>query len=316
MCGEVMKSGIENCTLTYMGQEYHADALVYRCRCGYAKLGTCDVHILLNDEPDEDEHIQVPDGVSPRSSKRDTASGKLQNVQVKTEPGRETSKQANSSNHTVQNSHQKEDEASEPAPAKDGLFHPKGGEKELLPKPAPGMPFPFGNGRHIISDAWLDWMLEHHAWFKKPYERLFSFSRRQERYFSSHKPDYRAIRNNILYDTGKATLFYEEAARDGKAIIKRYYYDAGNGRYFCIRSKYGENDDFDVKIAGDIKRLLMKHPDIYVKVIHEKVENMEAEQTENMSKESQDAANKPSDDPVQDVPPKRPDPTNGRKPLV
>lgn len=283
MCGEIMEGIIENCTLTYIGQEYHADAFVYRCQCGYKKLGTCDVHIMLNDEPNEEDNYsnsqKVPGIAGNAKAGRESGTGK------RIEAGVE----------------------------RDGLFHPKG--DAAFQKQAVGMPFPFDNGKYILSDAWLDWMLERHAWFQKPYERLISFGRRQERYFTGRKPDYRAIHDDVLYDTGKADLFYEETIRDGKAIIKRYYYDAGNGRYFCIRSKYGESDDFDVKSVSDIKRLLKKQPDIYVKVIHEKVENIDSElavegRNDPADKQEQENVSKRSKSRSQQ------DPTNRRKPLT
>ena len=153
--------------------------------------------------------------------------------------------------------------------------------------------------------------LKKHPWFEKFYMRFISFDHRQDRYLSQHKPNYRAIHHNILYDTAKAELFYDETIKDGKSLIKRYYYVTGNDKYFCIRIKYGEKDDMDVKSVDEIKRLLEKQPEIYTKVIHEKVENME----DGHPVKEDEKENTPQET-TENTEESKTDPTNGRRPII
>ena len=293
ICGSPMQSRIENCKLTYKGQDYHTDALVYYCTCGYKKLGTCDVHIWFDDEPEKQSQIL------------DTKTPRIRKIEKPIDAPKES--ETESEKESIQESLTKElikETEQEPR-----LFHPKEDrEQDVLRRK---MPWPFGHGKYAASDEWLDYMLEKHPWFERFYMRFISFDHRQDRYLAQHKPNYRAIHHNILYDTAKAELFYDETIKDGKSLIKRYYYVTGNDKYFCIRIKYGEKDDMDVKSVDEIKRLLEKQPEIYTKVIHEKVENME----DGHPVKEDEKENTPQET-TENTEESKTDPTNGRRPII
>lgn len=151
------------------------------------------------------------------------------------------------------------------------VFHTKEGPKEIPEKqekePVPKL-FSGKNEKYIISDQWLDWMLREHPRFHPVYQLCISKKRKQERYLDKYEPDYRVILNDRLYDTKQSDLFYTEIKSSGTdQVIKKFYYLTKTGLYFRIIVQMGESDDLEICDLKEIKRLLAKKPDIYMKVI-------------------------------------------------
>lgn len=239
ICGSKMKSNMEKCLFSWEGQEYHADVSVLSCSCGYRKLATCSAQFFMDDLAPEDVDTEDnPEGAEKLLETEDASDdGVVANVVLEIGSGK--------------------------------------------------MPFPFGGG-YFWSDAWLDYMLKKEWFASRWYDRIVSHDHRQERYIESHVPSYRTIRDNVLYDTEKAKMFFTEQTErlekkkipaffgsETVVITKKYYYVTQNEQYFSITVRMGERDEMDVKSVSDIKRLLKDSPEVYAKVIHEKVENMD-----------------------------------------
>lgn len=269
ICGNQMSLGEKEIVLTHENEKFHTIAMVYSCEvCGYSKIGTCDIHITMDDE------IQ----------NSDTETGKEKTDDIESKDASQEEKDQD------ENENKSEDKVSNDKEA-EGLFTKKNTcdesnddqpQPEEKCEPEPKIPIlEKRNGKITVSDEWLDIMLEKYKWFKSIYNYAVSYERRQLRYLDKHKPFYKAITNDTLYDTDKSFLFFTKDIRDGKKIKRKYYYDTGTNKYFCITASLGMNDEMDTISMKEVKRLLKNEPDIYLKVIPDAVNMPEKYTVEN-----------------------------------
>lgn len=147
-----------------------------------------------------------------------------------------------------------------------------------LPVPAQKMRqnppmFCLEDGKAVISDQWLDWMLDEKSWFLWIYDNFASKELKQKRYLKKHMPQFKAIINDVLYDTDRAEMFLQsEKAISSKEILRSYNYMTCTGKYFRIITRYGYPDELTTLTLKEVKLLLAKEPDIYRKVISDEVE--------------------------------------------
>lgn len=148
----------------------------------------------------------------------------------------------------------------------------------ILPAPPqkpPRRPSMFSqeNGKMVISDQWLDWMLKEKSWFLWIYDKLASKEFKQRRYLKAHAPRFKAIINDVLYDTDRADMFLQsEKNISATELMRTYNYITCAGKYFRIITRYGYPDELTILSLKEVKLLLSKEPDIYRKVIPDEVE--------------------------------------------
>lgn len=86
-------------------------------------------------------------------------------------------------------------------------------------------------------------------------------------YLSSHIPNHKEIRNNILYDTETADKIYIETRNGGYGKntypFKRYYYRTPSNRFFFIDVIYGKDDDFNIMDEKALEFALKNNPALY-----------------------------------------------------
>lgn len=125
------------------------------------------------------------------------------------------------------------------------------------------------DGKRRISDAWMDYMLEHSIWYPWWYNHFVSAERKTDRYLKSHTPACQIIRNDILYDTQTAKMYLAvEKTSSGKGKRKIYNYVTPAKKYFSITVMMGRPDDLTIMEEKDVKKLLAEYPDIYREVIN------------------------------------------------
>lgn len=141
-------------------------------------------------------------------------------------------------------------------------------ENTRLPKPKM---LEMHHGKARVTDAWLDWMLENKSWFPLFYERFVSKHRREKRYLSQQAPTYKAILNNVLYDTENSKMFLMVEKDFENEMCRKYYYVTQSGKYFAVVVHLGEANEIITMELKEIKKLLAQKPDIYKEVIPEEV---------------------------------------------
>lgn len=127
------------------------------------------------------------------------------------------------------------------------------------------------HGKVIVSDDWLDWMLENKPWFIWFYAKFVSKRRQEKRYLNRHLPVYKAILNDVLYDTETSKMYLMEEKDFGNEICRMYYYMTPARKYFRVIVKYNSTDEIATMELKDVKKLLAQKPDIYKDVVPDKV---------------------------------------------
>lgn len=127
------------------------------------------------------------------------------------------------------------------------------------------------HGKARVTDEWLDWMLEKKAWFLLFYDKFVSRRRQEKRYLSRQAPAYKAILNNVLYDTENSKMFLMDEKDFGNEICRKYYYMTQSGKYFAIVVQLGGANEIVTMDLKDVKKILAQKPDIYKVVIPEEV---------------------------------------------
>lgn len=141
-------------------------------------------------------------------------------------------------------------------------------EKNCLSKPKM---LEIHHGKARVTDEWLDWMLENKPWFLLFYSRIISKQRQEKRYLSKQVPTYKAILNNVLYDTQNSKMFFMDEKDFGNEICRKYYYMTQSGKYFAVVVRLGEANEIITLDLKDVKKLLVQKTDIYKEVIPEEV---------------------------------------------
>lgn len=144
----------------------------------------------------------------------------------------------------------------------------KENEKGTLAKPAM---FELQQGKARVSNEWLDWMLENKPWFISFYDRFVSKRRQAIRYLSRQVPAYKAILNNVLYDTENSKMFLMDEKDFGNEMCRKYYYMTPSGKYFAVVVQFGKVNELITMELKDVKKLLAQKPDLYREVIPEEV---------------------------------------------
>lgn len=130
------------------------------------------------------------------------------------------------------------------------------------------------HGKVRVTDEWLDWMLENKPWFLFIFYNKFVSRRRQEkRYLSQQAPTFKAILNNVLFDTANSIMFLmdEKDFGFGNELCRKYYYMTQSGKYFAVVVQLGKANEIITMDLKDVKKLLALKPDIYKEVIPEEV---------------------------------------------
>lgn len=123
------------------------------------------------------------------------------------------------------------------------------------------------NGKMMLSDNWLDWMLEYHSWFLWMYDRFVPQKKKEKRYLEKYIPHFKAIINDILYDTETAQMFFMKEKDFGSEMCRQYYYLTKSGKFFSLTVRYGHPTEFALIELKKIKKLLSENPEIYKEVI-------------------------------------------------
>jgi len=123
------------------------------------------------------------------------------------------------------------------------------------------------DGKTVCSDEWLDWMLDKYDWFLPLYNRLISKQRKEQRYLMKHAPSFKAILNDVLYDTETSTMFYMEEKNFEHDKCRMYYYVTKSGKFFRIITKFGDPDELTTMDVKSVKKILSHKPAIYKAVV-------------------------------------------------
>lgn len=147
----------------------------------------------------------------------------------------------------------------------------EGEGKNIKPqRPRPKM-FEMWHGKARITDEWLDWMLGNKQWFIPVYDKLVPKHRQEMRYLSRQIPAYKAILNNVLYDTESSKMFLMDEKDYGSEMCRKYYYMTQSGKYFAVVVQFGKASELITMELKEIKKLLAQKPDLYREVIPEEI---------------------------------------------
>lgn len=136
--------------------------------------------------------------------------------------------------------------------------------------PRPNM-FEMKHGKARVSDDWLDWMLANKQWFIPLYDKFIPKRRQEMRYLSQQPPTYKAILNNILYDTENSKMFLMDEKDYESEICRKYYYVTPSGKYFAVVVQFGKVNELITMELKEVKKLLAQKPDLYREVIPEEI---------------------------------------------
>lgn len=142
------------------------------------------------------------------------------------------------------------------------------GTKKKVPRPKM---FEMKHGKAQVSDDWLDWMLENKQWFIPLYDKFIPKHRQEMRYLSKQAPAYKAILNNVLYDTENSKMFLMDEKDYGSEMCRKYYYMTQSGKYFAVVVQFGKVNELITMELKEVKKLLAQKPDLYREVIPEEV---------------------------------------------
>lgn len=148
-------------------------------------------------------------------------------------------------------------------------------ETQPLPeeKTAPKM-FETVNGKTMLSDDWIDYMFENHPKsFRIWYDRFASMKQKERHYINRHKPQISVILNDTLYDTDKAQMYLagERKIENETRKMKIYHYITPSRRFFKVLCVMGRSDELVIMDEGEVKKLLSHYPDIYKKIITDRI---------------------------------------------
>lgn len=147
----------------------------------------------------------------------------------------------------------------------------EGDDKNIKPQPPRPKMFEMRHGKARITDEWLDWMLEYKQWFIPLYDKLISKRRQEMRYLSQQPPTYKAILNNVLYDTENSKMFLMDEKDYESEICRKYYYMTQSGKYFAVVVQFGKVNELITMELKEVKKLLAQKPDLYREVISEEI---------------------------------------------
>lgn len=263
-CGKAMLKRKQNLIVPFANMNYHIQPEIYVCEtCQFEKLATCDVRFWCDDLP-------VIDETELMEETKETIESTTEEAITKTEE-QEDNKQE-SDEQTDAAADQATQEASETDNTPDSN-EPGSSEREESQVSGLFTAKPQEEGS-LLADVGK--MID------KVKIKLTSKKKLYENYVRDHKPKVRLIKNDILYDTGTSECFFASDKTFDDEIYRTYYYKTQSGFFFKVTVSYGQPDDFATMREEDIKKLLSKVPDIYMRVIGGNIitDNIASEQQE------------------------------------